>query len=81
MAATPTSLTEQHMQPLASGTKSMGFASVLLASEIVSCFSISMAEMLELVDGPYGHRNRTYSPRTHLVLQQSSCRVAQSGYN
>jgi len=43
MAATPTSLTEQQMQPLASGTKGMGVASVALVSETVSCFSMSMA--------------------------------------
>ena len=43
MAATPTSLTEQQMQPLASGTKGMGVALVALVSETVSCFSMSMA--------------------------------------
>jgi hypothetical protein len=31
------------MQPFAKGTKGMGFASVLLASDTVSCFSISIA--------------------------------------
>jgi hypothetical protein len=36
-------LTEQHMQPLAKGTKSTGFASVEFWSETVSCFSMSIA--------------------------------------
>jgi hypothetical protein len=43
MAATPMSLTEQHMQPLARGTKGAGWADVEFESEMVSCFSMSIA--------------------------------------
>lgn len=48
MAATPTSLTEQQMQPFASGTNGAGWADVEFASETVSCFSMSIAIFVRL---------------------------------
>ena len=43
------SLTEQHIQPFARGTKGAGWADVEFASETVSCFSMSIA-ILVLVE-------------------------------